>query len=167
MTWLTVMEYMCHRLTRRVQLVVPELLTLPEHLSSSRVFSGVCVTWSLDLCVCFVDRCLCFWNFSFGHLFFDIRILGTPLIYSHSSYYDGCLTTLSSIYHLCSRFYFNGKWNKSRQRYQRPSNTSPSHAMFRVHRDTSDLPPPLLHTPCLEYTETPATFQHLSFTRHV
>ena len=43
------------------------LLTLPEHLSSPPVFSVVCVTWSLVLCVCFVDRCLSFCPFSFGH----------------------------------------------------------------------------------------------------
>ena len=31
------------------------------------VFKGVHVTRSLDLCVCFVDRCLSFCPFSFGH----------------------------------------------------------------------------------------------------
>jgi hypothetical protein len=31
------------------------------------VFRGVCVTRSLVLCVCFVDRCLSFCTFSFGH----------------------------------------------------------------------------------------------------
>ena len=31
------------------------------------VFSGVRVTRSLVLCVCFVDRCLSFCTFSFGH----------------------------------------------------------------------------------------------------
>jgi hypothetical protein len=31
------------------------------------VFSGVRVNRSLVLCVCFVDRCLSFWTFSFGH----------------------------------------------------------------------------------------------------
>ena len=83
MTWLTAMEYLCHkrpricstcgkhfpilssfmtyhrvltRLARRVLLVEQELPTLPEHLSSSPVFSGVRVTQSLVLCVCFVDR---------------------------------------------------------------------------------------------------------------
>jgi hypothetical protein len=35
------------RLTRRVPLVEQELLTLPEHLSSPPVFSGVRVTRSL------------------------------------------------------------------------------------------------------------------------
>ena len=44
-----------------------ELLTLPEHPSSPSVFSGVRVTRSLVLYVCFVDRCLSFCTFSFGH----------------------------------------------------------------------------------------------------
>jgi len=39
-------------------------------------FSGVHVTRSLVLCVCFVDRCL----------FFDLRILITSLVSSNSSY---------------------------------------------------------------------------------
>jgi hypothetical protein len=55
------------RLIRRVPLVEKELLTLPEHLSSPPVFSGVSVTPSLVVCVCFVDRCLSFCTFSFGH----------------------------------------------------------------------------------------------------
>ena len=46
------------RLTRRVPLVEQEPSTLPEHTSSPRVFSGVQVTRSFVLCVCFVDRCL-------------------------------------------------------------------------------------------------------------
>ena len=93
--WLTVMEYLCHkwppicstcrkhflrsfshsrlitgfvtRLTRRVPLVEQELLTLPGHLSSPPVFSGIRVTRSLVLYVCFVVRCLSFCTFSFGH----------------------------------------------------------------------------------------------------
>jgi hypothetical protein len=44
-------------------LVEEELLTLPEHLSSPPVFSGVRVTRSLVLCVCFVDPCLSFCAF--------------------------------------------------------------------------------------------------------
>ena len=42
------------------------------------------------LCVCFVDRCLSFCTFSFGHscLFFDFRILITHLISSNSFYID-------------------------------------------------------------------------------
>jgi hypothetical protein len=54
-------------LTRRVPLVEQELLTLPELLSSPPYFSGVCVTRSLVLCVCFVDRCLRFFILSVGH----------------------------------------------------------------------------------------------------
>jgi hypothetical protein len=85
MTWLADMEYLCHkwpricsthswlitgfvtRLTRRVPHVEQELPTLPEHLSSPPVFSGVRVTRSLVLRVCFVDRCLSFCTFSFGN----------------------------------------------------------------------------------------------------
>jgi hypothetical protein len=78
-----------NRLTRRVPLVEQELLTLPEHLSSPPVFSGVRVTRSLVLYVCFVDRCLSFCTFSFGQLcclfVFDIRILIVPLVSSNSS----------------------------------------------------------------------------------
>jgi hypothetical protein len=55
----------------KVQNVIPEswALCLPfqstwDHLP---VFSGVRVTRSLVLCVCFVDRCLFFCTFSFGH----------------------------------------------------------------------------------------------------
>ena len=55
------------RLTRRVPLVVQELLILPQHLSSPPVCSGVRVTRSLVLCVFFVDRYLYFCTVSFGH----------------------------------------------------------------------------------------------------
>jgi hypothetical protein len=55
------------RLTRQVSLVEQELLTLPGHLSSPPVFSGVLVARSLVLYVCFVDRCLTFCTISFGH----------------------------------------------------------------------------------------------------
>jgi len=58
------------RLTQSVSLVEQELLTLREHLSSPPVFSGVRVTRSLVLYVCFVDRCLSFCTFYFGHCVF-------------------------------------------------------------------------------------------------
>ena len=51
-------------------------VTLPEHLSSSPVFSGVRVTRSLVLYVCFVDCCLSFCTFYFGHC-----VVCSPLIY--------------------------------------------------------------------------------------
>ncbi len=69
------------RLTRRVSLVEQELLTLPKHLRSPPVFSGVHVTRSLVLWLCFVDHCLSFCFFFFWPLyclFFDLRILITP-----------------------------------------------------------------------------------------
>ena len=44
-----------------------KLIELPEaNEDTSLFFSGVCVTRSLVLCVCFVDRCLSC-PFSFGH----------------------------------------------------------------------------------------------------
>ena len=57
----------CNRLTRRVPQVEQEMLIFWDHLSSTRFISGVCVTHSLVLCVCFVDRCLPFFPFSDGH----------------------------------------------------------------------------------------------------
>ena len=98
-------------------LVEQELPNLPEHLISSPVFSGVRVTRSLVLCVCFVDRCLAFYTFilaivlsvllrytdsdyPFGILwplcfqfFFDIRILIIPLVSC-----GHCVVNSSSIY---------------------------------------------------------------------
>jgi hypothetical protein len=56
----------------------------------TQVFSGVHVTQSLVLYVCFVDRCLSFCTFSYGHcvvFFFNIQILITPLVSSNSSYH--------------------------------------------------------------------------------
>jgi hypothetical protein len=41
-----------------------------EHMSShdfTPVFSGIRVSWSLVLCVCFVDGCLSFYTFPFVH----------------------------------------------------------------------------------------------------
>ena len=58
------------RLIRRVSLMEQELLTLSDHFSSLSFFSGVRVTRSLVLYVCFVDRYLSFCTFSFGHCVF-------------------------------------------------------------------------------------------------
>ena len=93
------------RLTRPVPLVELELLTLPEHLSSPPVFSGVRVTRSLVLCVCFVCRSLFVLLYFFIWplcclFFFDIRILITPLISSNSSMkirFEQWLLTISLI----------------------------------------------------------------------
>jgi hypothetical protein len=54
------------RLTRRVSIVVQELPTLPEHLSSPPVFSGVRVTRYLVLYTLCIVVCP-FVLFSFGH----------------------------------------------------------------------------------------------------
>ena len=54
------------RLTRRVSLVEQKMPTFPVHLSSPPIFSEVCVTRSLVLCLCFVDRCLSFSTFPFA-----------------------------------------------------------------------------------------------------
>jgi hypothetical protein len=60
------MKGVCAHVTT-VPPVEQELLTLPEHLISPPIFSGIRVTRSLVLCVCFADRCLSFCAFSFGH----------------------------------------------------------------------------------------------------
>ena len=69
-----------------LQFLEQELLTPPEHLSSPTALSGVRVTRSLVLCVCFVDRSV---SFLFSPLcclfFFDIRILINALVTSNSS----------------------------------------------------------------------------------
>ena len=64
------------RLKRRVSLVEQELLTLPEHLNSPPVFSGVHVTRTLVLYVCFVDRC-----------FFCCTLSFDPCVFCFSSIY--------------------------------------------------------------------------------
>ena len=61
-------------------LVEQELLTLPEYLNSSSVFSGVRVARSLVVCVCFVDRCLPLYAFLFG------IVLSFLLRYTNSDY---------------------------------------------------------------------------------
>jgi len=84
------------RVTRLVPLVEQELLTLPEHLSSSPVFSGVRVTplstiFTRSLVLCeifcrslFVPLTIFVWPSCC--LSFDLRILITSLISSNSSY---------------------------------------------------------------------------------
>ena len=51
---------------------------IPEHLNSPPVWSGVRVTRSLILCVCFVDHCL---SFFFWPLCFLIYWFWLPLLY--------------------------------------------------------------------------------------
>jgi hypothetical protein len=55
-------------LTRRVQLVQPAETAYPSGAPEfTPVFSGICVNQYLVLYVCFVDRCLSFCPFPFGH----------------------------------------------------------------------------------------------------
>ena len=77
-----------------VPLVEQELPTLPEYLSSLLVFSGVRVTRSFVLCVCFVDRCLSLCTFSFGHCVVcssSMYEFWLPLLVSSNSFYRKCL----------------------------------------------------------------------------
>jgi len=63
-------------------------LKLHSAHSSPPVFSGVCVPRSLVLCVCFVYRyfvLLAFFFWPLCCLFFNLRILITPLVSSKSS----------------------------------------------------------------------------------
>ena len=61
-------------------------------MSQVTVFSGVRITRSLVLCVCFVDRWLSFCSFSFGHC----------IVYSFSIYRFWYLQTLltGKLYHI-------------------------------------------------------------------
>ena len=77
------------RLTRRVQLVEQELLNLPEHLSSSPVFSGVRSYSIFSFIYMFCRSLFVLLNgflWSLCCLFFDIRILIAPLESSNSSW---------------------------------------------------------------------------------
>ena len=94
MTWLTAMEYLCHKLPlicsscRKHFPVLSSFMT--DHWVCNQInttgatrgaetaypsgafeftsgFQWVCVTRSLVLCVCFLDRCLSFCTFSFGN----------------------------------------------------------------------------------------------------
>ena len=76
MAWLTVTKYLHHRGPRicficrgHNPVLLSSFMTyhLPEHPSSPPVLSGVRVTRSFVLYVCFVDRFLSFCTFSFGH----------------------------------------------------------------------------------------------------
>ena len=79
-------------LTRRVSLVEQEMHTLPEHLSSPPIFSGVRVARSLVFLVVFYRSLfvlLCFSTWPLGCLsFLELRILITPSLVSLNSSYS-------------------------------------------------------------------------------
>ena len=81
------------RITWRVLLLDEELITLPEHLSSAPVYSGVRVTRSLVLYVCFVDLCL-----SFCIFFLLAIVLSVLLRHTASDYPFGIFKLLYYIW---------------------------------------------------------------------
>ena len=96
--------------------------TLPEHMSSSPVFSGVRVTRSLDMCMFCRSLSFFFWPLCCLPSF-DLRILITPLVSSNSHYiwfwwvcFDEFLTNISfrkKITLLCN---YNRFWHKRSQK---------------------------------------------------
>ena len=106
-----------------MSLVEQELLTLPEHLSSPSVFSGIRVTRSIVLYVCFVDRCLSFCTFSFDHcvvclsliygfwlpLCYLLTIVLSVLWYTDSDYLPLVSSNFSSYNNPICWFYWIGK----------------------------------------------------------
>ena len=71
--------------TTGISLGKTEYISRQMHLWSvedfdATIFSGVRVTRSFALCVCFVDRCLSFYFCPLCYLSFDLPILITPLI---------------------------------------------------------------------------------------
>jgi len=76
------------KVIRRVSLVGPTLLTLPEHLSSAPVVIGVRVTRCLSFCVLFCRSLFILLSFFIWPLcclpFFDLWILTTPLVSSNT-----------------------------------------------------------------------------------
>ena len=71
------------RLTRWVSLMDQELLTLPEHLSSTPIISGDPATRSLVLCVCFADHCLVsFFLFLFDIVLSVLRVMASDYPFS-------------------------------------------------------------------------------------
>jgi hypothetical protein len=90
------------RLTRRVPLLEQDLLTLPKHMSLPPVFTGVRVTRSLVLYVCFLDRCL-----SFCTLYLAI-VLSVLLRYTDSDCPFGIFKSSLGYVGLCQKniYYF-------------------------------------------------------------
>jgi hypothetical protein len=94
------------RLTRRVSLVEQELPTLPEHMSSPPIFSGVRVTRSFLMLCCslFVLLSFLFWPLCCLS-FFDLRILNISLISSNSSNCTHCVNLVLVLFSYLELFY--------------------------------------------------------------
>ena len=67
MTWLNVMEYLCQKWPRICSICLTVLWSFMTYHEFTPGFIGVRVTRTLDLCVCFIDRCLSFCIISFDH----------------------------------------------------------------------------------------------------
>jgi len=95
------------------------------YICSPPVFSGVRVTRSLVLCVCFVDSCLSFWPLC-CLFFFDIQILITPLVSSNSSYHVNYIVSSTPCYRLESItiiiIYMSCMYRKAADTYVKESN---------------------------------------------
>jgi hypothetical protein len=103
------------RLPWRVSPVDQELITLQGHLRLHPVFSGgfsgVRLTRSLVLCACFINRCLSFCNFSFGHfVVYSSSIYGfrLPLWYllPHPAFSGVCVAQGLVVYLMLYRYVF-------------------------------------------------------------
>ena len=96
------------RLTQRVSLVEQELRTLPEHLSSPPVFSGVRVTRSLVLYVCLLIVVCSFVLFLLAIALSVLRYMDSdyPLVSSNSSYRN-CISEYSYIRKVIQFFYID------------------------------------------------------------
>jgi hypothetical protein len=69
---------------KKYKIVQQELHTLPERLNSPPVFSGVRVTRSLVLCVCFVNCCLSFCACAHAQSFLSVQTkYGEPRLYDN------------------------------------------------------------------------------------
>ena len=90
-----------YRVTRRVSLVEQELLTLPEHLSSPSIFSGVRITRSLVLCVMF-----CRLLFVLLSFFLLAIVLSVLFRFTDSDYPFSVFKLILKLYWLVYYFYF-------------------------------------------------------------
>ena len=109
------------RVTRRMSNMEQELLTLPEHMSSTLVFGGVRVTRSLVLCVVFCRKVFVFLSFFLFAIVLSVLLWITSSDYSfgilifvwsekHKSAFEQKFPFQSS--HLSNLLFVNNQENK-------------------------------------------------------
>jgi hypothetical protein len=143
MTWLTVMEYLCHKWPRICSICRKHFPVLSSFTTYYRVcnyinttgatsgagtaypsgasdftsgFSGVRVTRSLVLYECFIGRCLSFCTFSFGHcVACSSSIYGfwLPLWYLQTLLPINAVTDVRGQKHKCQNYFFINMWRKN------------------------------------------------------